>query len=48
MIDRNFIVKNAKFSKHNVKKFWKFLSVAEKSSKKWNDFAQLWRQWPCL
>jgi len=27
---------------------WKFLTVTEKSSKKRNDFTQLWRHWPRL
>jgi len=40
MIDRNFIVKNAKkFSEHNAKKFaCKILTDNEKSSKNRNDF----------
>jgi len=50
MIGRNFIVnKMLKISLNTTQKFaWKFLTVSEKSSKNWNDFTQLWRQWPCL
>jgi len=50
MIGRDFIIKTAEsFSEHNTKYFaWKFLIVTSKSSKKRNDFTQLWRQGPCV
>jgi len=49
-IGRNFIVKySEKFFEHNAKSFaWKFLTVTEELPQNWNDFTQLWRQWPCL
>jgi len=48
--EKIFLQKNVKrFSEHKPKNYaWKFLTATEKSSKSWNNFTQLWRQWPCL
>jgi len=50
MLGRNVTAKLGKITFENNANYsaWKFLDVTEKSSKKRNDFTQLWPQRLCL